>query len=205
MFLILLPTKEGGFTQPFKNMRKESPSYLARFSYLLTFSRCSSRNRLYRVRLKAILMANRSDSPTGSWPQLEPALLCIRPGWTLWPWALSHRTASSEVFSLCFNNTRKSGIEYCTMGAGGNCWLFTEEVRQQDDDAADGQLTSCSVSQMPEISASPWWTRDLGLLFCIIWVHWLNWMRLKILTLELLNVCVCVFRTGRRCCCKRYL
>lgn len=121
MFLILLPTKEGGFTQPFKNMRKESPSYLARFSYLLTFSRCSSRNRLYRVRLKAILMANRSDSPTGSWPQLEPALLCIRPGWILWPWALSHRTASSEVFSLCFNNIRKSDIEYCTMGAGGNC------------------------------------------------------------------------------------
>lgn len=62
----------------------------------------------------------------------------------------------------------------------------------------DGQLTSCSVSQMPGISASPWWPRDLRLLFCIIWVHWLNWMRLKILTLELLNVCVCVFRTGRR-------
>ena len=65
MFPILLPTKEGGFTQPFKNMRKETPSELARFSYLLTFSRCSSCNRLYRVRLKAILTVNRSDSPTG--------------------------------------------------------------------------------------------------------------------------------------------
>lgn len=63
MFPILLPSKEGGFTQPFKNMRKESPSYLARFSYLLIFSRYSSRNRQYRVPLKAILMVNRSDSP----------------------------------------------------------------------------------------------------------------------------------------------
>ena len=42
---------------------------------------------------------------------------------------------------------------------------------------------------MPEISASPWWPRDLRLLLRIIQVHWLNWMRLENLTLELLNVC----------------